>query len=178
MYDHGHDVIQDHRHEVESIGLWYDSDRLMLIGVYEDELTAYRARRGWIEALALNFLLEERHDFGIRVRPAYGGKRFKVRCDFLTACGRYAFWRLTNNQAPEVQFLLETSHLPHIREDEMDRFSETQEEFRAGSEIGCNHASAISAAVPKLRLDVAFERLKKLGRRLIDGVLTRHSSAH
>ncbi len=94
------------------LGLWYDSERLMLEGVYLDEITAYRARKGWIEAFEINFLLEERVDFRVRVARQEGGTRFCVMCEFLTACGRYAFWRLTHHQAPEVQFVLETAHLP------------------------------------------------------------------
>lgn len=95
------------------LGLWYDPDRLVIEGVYQDELAAYRARRRWIEALQENFLLEDTHDFSLKVKQSRGGRSFRVRCDFLTACGRYAFWRLTHHQAPEVQFLLETAHLPH-----------------------------------------------------------------
>ncbi len=95
------------------LGLWYDSERLLLEGVYLDEVTAYRARKGWIEAFEVNFLLEDRIDFRVRVGPQTdGGTRFFVVCEFLTACGRYAFWRLTHHQAPEVQFILETAHLP------------------------------------------------------------------
>lgn len=94
------------------LGLWYDTDRLMFEGVYLDEVTAYRARKGWIEAFEVNFLLEERIDFRVRVGPQEGQPRFCVVCEFLTACGRYAFWRLTHHQAPEVQFILETAHLP------------------------------------------------------------------
>jgi hypothetical protein len=48
---------------------------------------------------------------------------YKVRCDFQTACGRYAFWRLTHHQAPEVQFLLETAHLPYVGIDDFERVS-------------------------------------------------------
>lgn len=95
------------------LGLWYDPDRLMLEGVYNDEVTAYRARKRWVSALERNFLLEESLDFNLRVNNARYSSYFKVRCDFLTACGRYAFWRLTHHQAPEVQCLLETAHLPH-----------------------------------------------------------------
>lgn len=95
------------------LGLWYDPDRLLIEGVYQDEITAYRARKRWMEALETNFLLEDSHDFSMRVRKARGGHHYRVRCDFLTACGRYAFWRLTHHQAPEVQLMLETAHIPH-----------------------------------------------------------------
>lgn len=123
-FEHSRDFGGANDRDNESVGLWYDSDRLTLSGVYLDEVTAYRARKRWIEALEINFLLEERHDFCIKVRPSRGGKLFKVRCDFQTACGRYAFWRLTHHQAPEVQFLLETAHLPYVGLDEFERVSE------------------------------------------------------
>jgi hypothetical protein len=35
-----------------------------------------------------------------------------LTCEFSTACGRYAFWRLTNSQSPESQYLIETAHIP------------------------------------------------------------------
>jgi hypothetical protein len=94
------------------LGLWYDSDRLVIEGVYCDEVTAYRARKRWIEAFRIHFLLDEGLDFSLKVRLLRSGKYFKVRCSFLTACGRYAFWRLTHHQALDVQCILETAHLP------------------------------------------------------------------
>jgi hypothetical protein len=95
-------------------GLWYDADRLVLEGIYLDEITAYRARKRWIKTLESNFLLEEQHDFRIKVSLAPDSGRYQVRCDFTSACGRYAFWRLTHHQAPDVQCLLETAHLPSM----------------------------------------------------------------
>lgn len=96
------------------LGLWYDADRLVLEGLYLDEITAYRARKRWIKTLESNFLLEEQHDFRIKVRVVADAGRYRVRCDFISACGRYAFWRLTHHQAPEVQYMLETAHLPTV----------------------------------------------------------------
>jgi hypothetical protein len=93
-------------------GIWFDPDRIVLEGTYGDQITAYRARKRWIRAFETNFLLEGKHDFEVHVDQAREVDGYVVRCDFLTACGRYAFWRLTHNQAPEVQFLLETAHLP------------------------------------------------------------------
>jgi hypothetical protein len=113
MLEHGAGAASEEFNGVSMLGLWYDPDRLIVEGVYHDEVTAYRARKRWIEALEHNFLLEESHDFSLKVRRSRGGKHFRVRCDFLTACGRYAFWRLTHHQAPEVQLILETAHLPH-----------------------------------------------------------------
>jgi hypothetical protein len=98
----------------EGLGLWYDAERLILEGAYLDEITAYRARRRWIQTFETNFLLEGEHDFRLKVVFEDESGRFFVRCTFMTACGRYAFWRLTHHQAPEVQFLLETAHLPFV----------------------------------------------------------------
>ncbi|MEN9845333.1 MAG: hypothetical protein RIS36_480 [Pseudomonadota bacterium] len=96
------------------LGLWYDAERLILEGIYLDEVSAYRARRSWIKTFELNFLLEEIHDFKVKVVFDRDEGRYHVQCTFTSACGRYAFWRLTHHQAPEVQFTLETAHLPHM----------------------------------------------------------------
>lgn len=112
MLNHGVGIAADGIAEGRMLGLWYDPERLVIEGVYCDEVTAYRARKRWIEALELHFLLEETLDFSLKVRLSRGGRHFKVRCDFKSACGRYAFWRLTHHQALEVQNLLETAHLP------------------------------------------------------------------
>ncbi len=96
------------------LGIWYDPERITLEGAYSDQVTAYRARRRWIRTLEMNFLLEEKHDFVVKVVTDQMEGNYRVRCDFLTACGRYAFWRLTHNQAPEVQYLIETAHLPSL----------------------------------------------------------------
>jgi hypothetical protein len=112
MYNHGVGVAAEGLTDGRMLGLWYDPDKLMIEGVYCDEVTAYRARKRWIEALELHFLLEETLDFALKVKLSKGGRHFKVRCDFKSACGRYAFWRLTHHQALEVQGLLETAHLP------------------------------------------------------------------
>jgi hypothetical protein len=113
MLDQGTGYTGEHSAGPGMLGLWYDPERLVIEGVYQDELSAYRARRRWIEAMEKNFLLDDSVDFSLKVRRARGGRHYRVRCDFTTACGRYAFWRLTHHQAPEVQFLLETAHLPH-----------------------------------------------------------------
>jgi hypothetical protein len=129
MLDHGTGLAGENSVGPGMLGLWYDPERLVVEGVYQDEVTAYRARRRWIEALGKNFLLEEGLDFSLKVRRSRGGRSFRVRCDFLTACGRYAFWRLTHHQAPEVQFLLETAHLPHT----VPSFSQVEDDFELES---------------------------------------------
>jgi hypothetical protein len=96
----------------EELGVWFDAERLSLEGVYLDEVTAYRARRRWIAAFEAHFLLELKFDFRMEVVCDPQRDHFALRCTFLSACGRYAFWRLTHNQAPEAQAALETAHLP------------------------------------------------------------------
>jgi len=112
MFDQGIGLATESAAVGRMLGLWYDPDRLIIEGVYCDEVTAYRARKRWIEALKMHFLLEEGLDFALRVKLLRGERHFKVQCSFISACGRYAFWRLTHHQALEVQCVLETAHLP------------------------------------------------------------------
>lgn len=99
--------------ELPSIeGVCFDADGISLQGVYGDELSLFRARNIWSETLESTFLLEKDRDFEFLVNRSYEQGRFALRCTFLTACGRYAFWRLTNNQAPEAQYEIETAHIP------------------------------------------------------------------
>lgn len=97
-----------------SVGLNYDSESIAVDGRYADELSAFRARRAWTEILETNFLLERDHDYSLETASHLNEQRFHLRCTFMTACGRYAFWRLINDQAPEIQYLLETAHVPNI----------------------------------------------------------------
>ena len=121
---------------VVGLGLWYDAERLLLEGVYLDEVSAYRARRSWIKAFEMNFLLEDIHDFRVKVAFDSEDSRYRVQCNFTSACGRYAFWRLTHHQAPEVQFALETAHLPHVTSIRfVDSIIESEEE--ALSQVLC-----------------------------------------
>lgn len=114
MHQSEHEIsIRGHAPAV-GLGLWYDAEKLVLEGIYLDEVSAYRARRSWIKAFEMNFLLEEIHDFKVKVGFDSDEQRYHVQCTFVSACGRYAFWRLTHHQAPEVQFILETAHLPHV----------------------------------------------------------------
>lgn len=89
----------------------FNSERLCLEGLYCDELSAYRARRSWKSTLVSLFLLEEEEDFAFVVQRNEEDL-YSLECQFLTACARYAFWRLTNHQAPEAQYMIETAHLP------------------------------------------------------------------
>ena len=91
----------------------FDSTTAVLEGLYGDELSAHRVKRSWIETLEHNFLLDDQHDFEILITGEIEKGEYQVECSFLTACGRYAFWRLTNNQAPEAQYTIETAHIPN-----------------------------------------------------------------
>jgi len=91
----------------------FDPDRVILQGQYRDQLSAYRAKKNWVETLTANFLLEEGHDYELSVDSRVADGLFILHCGFTSACGRYAFWRLTNEQAPEAQYLIETAHIPN-----------------------------------------------------------------
>ena len=116
MHQSEHEASMGVQAPAIGLGLWYDAEKLILEGIYLDEVSAYRARRSWIKTFEMNFLLEEIHDFKVKVVFDSEEARYHVQCTFTSACGRYAFWRLTHHQAPEVQFTLETAHLPHVNE--------------------------------------------------------------
>jgi hypothetical protein len=89
----------------------FDLQGIQLEGVYGDELSAYRAKKTWMRALETSFLLDLNQDFSLTVSRDEAG-HFCVVCEFQSACGRYAFWRLTHNQAPEMQYIIKTAHIP------------------------------------------------------------------
>lgn len=101
-------------------GVCFDPLEITLEGSYVDELSAYRARKVWNSVLEDNFLLECEHDYIMKVSPGNDAGLFHLKCDFRTACGRYAFWRLTHNQAPEAQYLIETAHIPNAESRHQD----------------------------------------------------------
>lgn len=94
-------------------GVCFDPESIRLDGYYPDEISAHRAKRVWTEALEGHFLLEQSEDFDMQVlRSESNEEFFRLSCNFKTACARYAFWRLTNSQAPEAQYVIETAHIP------------------------------------------------------------------
>jgi len=95
----------------QAIDLTFDSENTILEGWYSDELSAYRAKKGWSEILGKYFLLEHKVDFTISAQGYPTAGVYGILCEFGSACGRYAFWRITNNQAQEAQYLIETAHL-------------------------------------------------------------------
>lgn len=96
----------------DSHGVVFDSDSVTLEGQYGDELAIFRARKIWTEVFETNFLLEKGEDYKFASISKANEQKFVLKCNFTTACGRYAFWRLINNQAPESQYLIETAHIP------------------------------------------------------------------
>lgn len=108
-----YNIIELTREFPRSCQVSFDSETAALEGAYPDELSAHRARKVWVDILESNFLLEKNHDFQLKVDGSASDGAFALRCDFLTACGRYAFWRLTNDQAPEAQYGIETAHIPN-----------------------------------------------------------------
>ena len=99
----------------------FDAETASFDGIYGDELSVFRARKIWKQTLESNFLLEEKSDFTLKIVTNLREGRFMLKCDFLTACGRYAFWRVTNHQAPEAQYIIETAHIPQS-ETHLDAF--------------------------------------------------------
>ena len=87
-------------------GLFFDSDAVTLIGRFGDELGAYRARKAWVQILSSYFLLENDRDYEFWVSENKDDGYFALSCCFTSACGRYAFWRIINHQAPEAEDLL------------------------------------------------------------------------
>jgi hypothetical protein len=91
----------------------YDPETASLEGSYSDELSAFRAKKIWKNTLESVFLLDDEFDFKLSIKGDISTSSFYLSCKFTTACGRYSFWRLTNNQAPEAQYSLETAHIPN-----------------------------------------------------------------
>lgn len=91
------------KYEFPINSLVYNTDSLSLVGKLGDELSAYRTKRQWLEVLANYFLLEPNRDFALKISASENSDEFTLECSFSSACGRYAFWRLINQQAPEAE---------------------------------------------------------------------------
>jgi len=102
--------------EIEN-GLTYNPDQISIEGAYADELSVQRVKKTWCTILETDFLLIPKTDFELQKEQNSDTGNFTIKCCFTSACGRYAFWRLLNEQAPEVQFLLETAHESHRFQD-------------------------------------------------------------
>ena len=45
----------------------FDPHSALLEGTYSDELSAFRAKKSWIETFEYSFLLDNGHDFNIKI---------------------------------------------------------------------------------------------------------------
>ncbi len=99
-----------------SEGVVFEPNHALLVGVYKDELSAYRARKEWLATLHEGFLLEAGEDLTLTIAPTPGGEWFILSCTFVSATARYAFWRITRGQAPEEQYRIESAHVASIWE--------------------------------------------------------------
>ena len=84
-------------------GLIYDAEEVTLAAKYCDEMAAHRSKKYWVEILDAYFLLEPERDFKLMISSNSASADHMVNCVFTSACGRYAFWRLVNQQAPEAE---------------------------------------------------------------------------
>jgi len=85
----------------EEACITYDVDTIGIVGKFNDEMAAYRGRRKWVEILGNHFLLESERDYQLAITVTEHG--YSLTCELNSACGRYAFWRLINHQAPEAE---------------------------------------------------------------------------
>ena len=90
----------------------FEPNEYSLVGLYPDEISAYRAKKVWKETLESGFLLDHESDMQMSVRYNQIKSAFELSCLFTSACGRYAFWRITNRMVPEAEYLIETAHIP------------------------------------------------------------------
>jgi hypothetical protein len=95
-------------------GISFNPSDMRLIGIYADQLSAYRAKKVWINEFEEKFLLEFAYDYTLKVAADHQQKKYLIECEFLSSCGKYAFWRLIHNQALDVQEAIENAHLPTI----------------------------------------------------------------
>ncbi len=92
-------------------GVCFDPDTDTIHGNYVDELSAYRAKKAWLEALKFNFSLKADSDLIVAIETTEMNS-FVLSCRFYSSTAKYAFWKITNNQSPEAQYIIETAHIP------------------------------------------------------------------
>lgn len=89
--------------DIAKPGLIFDADSVTLLGKFTNEFSAHRAKREWMGTFAHHFLLERSRDYQTEIGKIESTEFYYLRCTFESACGRYAFWRLVNHQASEVE---------------------------------------------------------------------------
>lgn len=143
--------------EIEG-GLTYNADRLCIEGNYSDELSQHRARKTWCTILETDFLLIPEADFQFTMEKDLEQNQFQIACAFKSACGRYAFWRLINEQVPEVQFLLETAHLSHRFKDYTSIIEQMEHGPQQRGEKLLNSIRKLLNSTANLLKQIAFPR--------------------
>jgi hypothetical protein len=108
------ETLQDIEFTTEKLpmGVSFNSDLVSLNGLYTDEVSLFRAKKVWRTVFEGAFLLDSGSDFVLEHKSSIDKGYFALTCSFKSACGRYAFWRLINNQSPEAQYMIETAHIP------------------------------------------------------------------
>ena len=98
--------------DVTSFGfVSYIPETYKIVGEYSNEIYLFRAKKFWKMALQDTFLLETGTDFQFQIKKNAKMNVYTLTCTFKSACGRYAFWRVNNNQNPEAKYIIESAHL-------------------------------------------------------------------
>jgi len=129
----------------------YNTDDVSIISKFSDEMAAYRCRRTWTEIFGNHFLLENDRDFKLSISSS--GENFSLNCEFNSACGRYAFWRLINHQAPEAERKLINSGYP-------------ASDFSSGTQLP--HDEIVSPWIMSGGVSEPIRRRKSFSRKLIE----------
>lgn len=83
-------------------GVNYDSESVTISSTNHNEISAYRTKREWTNIFHSSFLLQIEKDYKFKIVLDQEGS-YTLKCCFDSPCGRYAFWRLINQQAPETE---------------------------------------------------------------------------
>ena len=95
----------------------FNSVDMVLERDYSDQLSAYRAKRIWQNVFEDKFLLDDTSDYDITVLSDHSRKKYRIKCEFVSSYGRYAFWRLINRHADDALETMESAHIPAINDD-------------------------------------------------------------
>lgn len=82
--------------------LYFNPDNCYLGKDFPNEFAAYQAKKAWTQILSHHFLIESPRDYLILISPITNFPSHILGCKFLSAVGRYSFWRLMNNQSQDA----------------------------------------------------------------------------
>lgn len=85
----------------QSPRLTFSQNEMSLSMQFVDEISAYRARRKWIELLKVQLLVDHEEDFQISIKKE-SDSIWNMHCEFTSSCGRYAFWRIMNKKDSKI----------------------------------------------------------------------------